>query len=81
MAAIKVITIKNIIDLGIYDENEQLVIFSGDVDHPTIHYKGRLCDLPDEFRDKPICQISAMGKLRREQFMLNKYGWTEIWLD
>ena len=30
MAAIRVITIKNIINLGVYDENEQIVILSGD---------------------------------------------------
>lgn len=76
-----IVTIKNIISLGIYDDNEQVAILSGDVDNPTIHYKGRLCDLSDDFMNKSIYQIAAMGESRREKLMLNKYGWTEIWLD
>lgn len=81
MAAIRVITIKNIINLGIYDENEQIIILSGDVDNHVIQYKGKLCDIPDDFMEKSIYQISAMGESRREKYKLNKYGWTEIWLD
>jgi len=73
--------IKNLIELNIYDENEQIIILSGDVENPIIHYKGRLCNISDEFINKSVIQIAAMGESRREKLMLNKYGWTEFWLD
>ena len=81
MAAIRVITIKNIINLGVYDENEQIVILSGDDEDCTIQYKGKMCNIPDDFMEKSVHKISAMGESRKEKYRLNKYGWTEIWLD
>ena len=75
-------TIKQLIDLGIYDENDRVSIFSGDVSRPTRYFDGRLCDIPENLLDNTFETIGAMGKLRSEQFHLNnKYGRTEIWLN
>lgn len=75
-------TIKQLIDLGIYDENEHISIFSGDVNRPTRHFDGYLCDIPENLLNNTFESVGAMSERRSEQFHLNnKYGRTEIWLD
>ena len=54
-------TIKQLIDLGIYDENERVSIFSGDVSRPTRYFDGRLCDIPENLLDNTFETIGAMG--------------------
>ena len=58
MAAIRVITIKNIINLGVYDENEQIVILSGDDEDCTIQYKGKMCNIPDDFMERRFAAMA-----------------------
>lgn len=75
-------TIKQLIDLNIYDENEHISILSGDVSRPTRHFDGHLCDIPESLLNNTFESVGAMGKLRSEQLHLNnKYGRTEIWLN
>lgn len=74
-------TIAELKALGIINENEQIVVFSGDVSNPHRLYEGRLCNIPAELDDKKVWEISAMGERRRERYNLNKYGWLEIWLE
>lgn len=74
-------TIKELVETRLYDENEQVMVLSGDVNTPHRPYTGRLVNLPAELQDLEIIQISAMGEFRRNQFNLNKYGWTEIWVE
>jgi hypothetical protein len=74
-------TIKGLLETGLYDENEQVAILYGDVNTPHRPYTGRLVNIPAELQNKEITQISAMGESRRGKYNLNKYGWTEIWVD
>lgn len=72
-------TIKEI--ANIYDDNEQIVLLSGDVNRPNRHYTGRLCNTPDALLNSQIDFVSAMPESRRKNWNLNRYGWTEIWID
>lgn len=73
--------IKAIVESKLFDENEQVVILKGDVNCPTRLYTGYLHQIPSEFYEWKIEQISAMGEHRRANWHLNKYGWTEIWIE
>lgn len=73
-------TIKNLIDLNILDENEQVVILNGDVNCPNRLYTGYLHNIPKDIQNTlHIDFISSMGEHRRASWNLNKYGWMEIW--
>lgn len=74
-------TIKELMDNKLYDENEQIVVLFGDLNCPHRPYTGRLSEIPCELHGKNIETISAMGELRRNKWNLNKYGWTEIWIE
>ena len=74
-------TIKELMENKLYDEDEQIVILFGDVNCPNRPYTGRLSEIPNELHDKNIESISAMGELRRNRWHLNQYGWTEIWIE
>ena len=73
-------TIGELQNLNIYDENEQIVVLSGDITAPKIEYSGKLVDTPDDVKALGILQVSAVGEIRREALQLNKFGWTEIWI-
>lgn len=74
-------TIRGLLEIGLYDENEQVVILSGEVSSPVREFTGRLVNTPAELLGREIEQVSAMGETRRDQYKLNKYGWTEIWIE
>ena len=74
-------TISELLDNKLYDENEQIVVLYGDVSCPHRPYTGRLSEIPIELYKKKIESISAMGELRRNTWHLNQYGWTEIWIE
>jgi hypothetical protein len=73
--------IKNIVESKLFDENEQVVILSGDANYPNRHYTGYLYQIPSELFDKKVELVSSMGERRRNTWNLNKYGWLEIWLE
>lgn len=73
--------VKEIIKSNLYDENEQVVILHGDVNKPNRPYTGRMSSIPEKFYDKEVSLISSMGEFRRNKWNLNKYGWTEIWIE
>lgn len=73
-------TIKEIINANIYDENEQVVIMEGDVNDPTRVYTGILNEIPEDYLNTVVEQVSSMSENRRAGWNLNKYGWTEIWI-
>ena len=73
--------IKDMINSKLFDENEQVVILKGDVNNPIRPYTGRIINLPEEFQELNIEQISSMGEIRRSKWNLNKYGWLEIWVE
>lgn len=73
-------TIKEIINANIYDENEQVVIMEGDVNDPTRVYTGILNEIPEDYLNTVVEQVSSMSENRRAKWNLNKYGWTEIWI-
>ena len=54
-------TIKQLIDLNIYDENEHISILSGDVSRPTRHFDGRLCDIPENLLDNEFESVGLWG--------------------
>ena len=74
-------TIKEIIEMSLFDDYEQVVILYGDVDNPNRPYTGYLSEIPIEFHSLKVEQIASMGELRRTKWNLNKYGWLEIWLE
>ena len=73
-------TIKELIENKLYDENEQVVIMYGNVNNPTKLYIGRLLEIPTNLQYIKIEQIASMGETRRTKWNLNKYGSTEIWI-
>lgn len=73
-------TIREYIESPITDEMEQIVILSGTVEKPHREYTGRLYNAPTALKTKEIEWVTAMGEKRRNEYHLNKYGWTEIWL-
>ena len=73
-------TIKELMENKLFDENEQVIIMYGDVNNPHKEYMGRLLNTTEELHNKKIENISAMGEHRRTQWNLNKYGWMEIWI-
>ena len=77
---VEVMTIKTLLETNLFDENEQIIILEGDVNYPTVHFKGYLHEVPTELQGLKIEQLSSMGKHRRNQFHLNHHGWTEIWV-
>ncbi len=74
-------TIKELMESELYDENEQIVILYGDVNNPNRQYTGRLSEVSSELHEKKIENISAMGEFRRKKWNLNQYGWTEVWIE
>lgn len=74
-------TIKNIMDMSLFDESEQVVILYGDVDNPSRPYIGYISKIPTEFHDWKVEQVASMGEYRRNTWNLNKYGWLEIWIE
>ena len=74
-------TIKDIIELKIFDENEQVVVLKGNVNNPIILYTGWLHKTPSNMFGLKVEQISSMGEHRRTMLKLNKYGWIELWGD
>lgn len=74
-------TIKELMESNLYDENEQVVVLYGDVSIPSRPFTGRLSEIPCELHQKRVEAISSMGELRRNKWNLNKYGWTEIWIE
>lgn len=77
---LRTMTIKDFIDLKIFDENEQIAMLSGDVNSPRQYWTGRLCNIPERLYSTEIDFISSMGERLRTQLNLNRYGWTEIWI-
>lgn len=73
-------TIKEIINLSLFDEYEQVVILYGDAENPNRPYTGYLSNIPTEFHNWVVEQIASMGETRRTKWNLNKYGWLEIWV-
>lgn len=68
--------------MPIFAENEQVAVFSEDMNIPHgLLYEGCLCNVPEELLDKEIWAVSAMSERRRERYNLNKYGWLEIWIE
>lgn len=74
-------TIKEIIELSLFDEYEQVAILYGDVDNPNRPYTGYISKIPTEFYDWKVEQVASMGELRRTRWNLNKYGWLEVWVE
>lgn len=74
-------TIKTIVESNLFDENEQVVILSGDVNNPNRHYTGYLYQIPNNLFERKIELVASMGEKRRASWNLNKYGWLEIWLE
>lgn len=65
----------------IYDGNEQVVVLFGDVNCPIRKFTGRFCEIPEDVLSLEFWTVGAMGERRRTGWNLNKYGWTEIWLE
>lgn len=74
-------TIKDIIELKIFDENEQVVVLKGNVNYPTIFFAGWLHKMPSNMFELKVELISSMSEHRRTMLKLNKYGWIELWID
>lgn len=76
-------TIKELSKLNLFDENEQVVVIDedGGVNNPIRIYTGRFSEMPEDIIDRKVTLVSAMGKSRIEKWNLNKYGWTEIWVE
>jgi hypothetical protein len=78
-------TIKRLLDSYLFDEFEQVVILSqsdgNGYNNEYRHFTGYISMIPKKFYNLEIELVSAMGDTRRSQYHLNKYGWTEIWID
>ena len=75
-------TIKNLKDLNIFDDNEQVVILNGNVNCPNKIYTGYFHNIPkDMLTLLEIELVSSMSESRRNAWQLNRYGWTEIWVQ
>ena len=73
-------TIRALLETGLYDENEQVAVFGEDVNNTALRFAGTLTNLPADLLESEIFLISAMGESRRDQYHLNKYGWLELWV-
>ena len=71
--------IGELIDLKLYDENEQVVILAGECEPPRRLYDGYFWRIPEALRALEIRELSSMSEYRRKQWKLNDYGWLEIW--
>ena len=74
-------TIKELMESNLYDDNQQIVILYGNVNNPHRPYTGRLSEVPAELLDKKIELLSSMGESRRSRWNLNQYGWMEVWVE
>ena len=67
----------------IIDENEFVCILKGDVNNPCRVYKGRFFGVPEQLFDKEIQNegVGAMRNRRRESLYLESHQWLEIWIE
>lgn len=75
-------TIQELQQTRMFDENEYVCILKGEVTNPHVVYSGRF-HIPEHLLSKEIeiSGVGAMSNRRRESLYLASHEWLEIWIE